>query len=336
MTSNHHFHPSIDTTLTSLITIQVLGAVDLATLGGQGDNLSAAIESLPELMAKKANLEAHTNVLQAVMSKIAQREIPTFFEVEQTIVSTGRVGDKNSLLTLIRDGSKGSAEDKARLLLVIALNSHNELTKEAWGEYETAFVQGCAVMSPPPAKETVDQMIDACVFARKLHAMNSGNSAFGSGRGGGGGGGSMAAAGGSNYAQQGENTAALSSFLEAAGSKASSLVAQATSFFTKFHPLYVSRVVDLLSEGRSCPENDTFVTVDPRVKSTDPVDVRSQTFSEVIVFVVGGGCYTEYFNLQELRRCSVEARNALRNVVYGSTDLLDAESFLQQLAQLMR
>jgi sec1 family domain-containing protein 1 len=64
------------------------------------------------------------------------------------------------------------------------------------------------------------------------------------------------------------------------------------------------------------------------------VDVGNQTFSEVIVFVVGGGCYTEYFNLQELRRCSVEARNTLRNVVYGSTDLLDAEGFLQQLAQL--
>ena len=74
----------------------VLGTVDLNAIGGQGADLSAAIESLPEILAKKANLEAHTNMLQAVMSKIASREIPTFFEVEQGIVSSGRVSDKTA------------------------------------------------------------------------------------------------------------------------------------------------------------------------------------------------------------------------------------------------
>ena len=65
----------------------------------------------------------------------------------------------------------------------------------------------------------------------------------------------------------------------------SSLVAKATAFFTKFSPPYVSRVVDLLSEGRSCSENDTFVTIDPRSKPTDLVDVRNLTFSEVVACV---------------------------------------------------
>ena len=172
------------------------------------------------------------------------------------------------MLSLVRD-SKGSAIDKARLLLVIALTSHNDSasTKEAWAEFETAFVQGCAVIKPTPEKQEVDELLAACNFARKLYAMQSGTSSFGS-KGGMG--------GGSSYSQDGENTA-LSSFLEAAGSKASSLVAKATAFFTKFSPLYVSRVVDLLSEGRSCPENDTFVTIDPRSKPTDLVDVRNQT-----------------------------------------------------------
>lgn len=301
----------------------MLGAVDINAIGGQGADLSAAIESLPEILAKKANLEAHTNMLQAVMSQIASREIPTFFEVEQAIVSSGRISDKAALLTLVRDGSKGNAEDKARLLLVIALNAHGELTKEGWEEFETAFIQGCAVINPPPSKTTVDTLLAACGFARKLHAMQSSGSAGGGGMG-----------GGSSYSH-GENTA-LSSFLEVAGSKASSLVAKATSFFTKFHPLYVSRVVDLLSEGRQCPENDTFCTIDPCSKPNDIVDVRGQTFSEVIVFVVGGGCYAEYFNLQELGRYSTEARNSLRNVVYGSTELMDASGFVDQLSQLAK
>ena len=110
-------------------------------IGGQGADLSAAIESLPEILAKKANLEVHTNMLQAVMSKIASREIPTFFEVEQGIVNC-RVSDKTALLSLVRD-SKGG-KDKARLLLVIALTSHNDSasTKEAWAEFETDGIMG--------------------------------------------------------------------------------------------------------------------------------------------------------------------------------------------------
>ena len=56
-----------------------------------GKDLSDAIESLPEILSKKANLEAHTNVLQAVMKNIAAREVPTFFETEQAMLTAGRV-----------------------------------------------------------------------------------------------------------------------------------------------------------------------------------------------------------------------------------------------------
>jgi len=46
-----------------------------------GKDLSEAIESLPDILNRKANLEAHTNILQAVMKKVAAREVPTYFEV---------------------------------------------------------------------------------------------------------------------------------------------------------------------------------------------------------------------------------------------------------------
>jgi hypothetical protein len=84
--------------------------------GTGGRDLKDAIDSLPELMARKANLEAHTNILQAVMKAIVARDIPTYFEVrsnifmllilyvmsvqqlEQTIVSTGRLVDKAAVV----------------------------------------------------------------------------------------------------------------------------------------------------------------------------------------------------------------------------------------------
>ena len=62
---------------------------------------------------------------------------------------------------------------------------------------------------------------------------------------------------------------------------------------------------------------------------------RRQGFSEAIVFTVGGGSYEEYGNLQEWAdRTSGAAAGAQpstaarRRVVYGSTELLNAEDFI--------
>jgi hypothetical protein len=284
----------------------------------RGTDLSAAIESLPEILAKKANLEAHTNILQAVMTRIAAREVPTFFEHEQAILAAGAVADRARLVELLRDGTKGNLGDKARLLLIVALVGETDASKATWDAYETAFVQGCAVMPVPPQKADIDRMLGAVAFARKLQNLQSPMGGK--------------ASGGGAYA--GSSGTALSSLLSAAGQGATRLMSKATSFFTKFTPLHVSRVVDNLSEGRACVEADTYCTVDPRAKVTDLVDSRGLKYSEVIVFVVGGGCYAEFYNLQELRKLSTQAGNTLRQVLYGSTELLSADAFIEQLQAL--
>jgi sec1 family domain-containing protein 1 len=65
---------------------------------------------------------------------------------------------------------------------------------------------------------------------------------------------------------------------------------------------------------------------------------RRQGFSEAIVFTVGGGSMDEYGNLQEwAKRTSVASSTSTgvkRRVVYGSTDLVNAEDFL--LGELAR
>ena len=55
------------------------------------------------------------------MQQIALRDVPTFFEIEQEVVSSGKVTDRPALLGLLRDGGKGGIDDKARLLLVVAI-----------------------------------------------------------------------------------------------------------------------------------------------------------------------------------------------------------------------
>lgn len=68
---------------------------------------------------------------------------------------------------------------------------------------------------------------------------------------------------------------------------------------------------------------------------------RRQGFSEAIVFTVGGGSMDEYGNLQEwTKRTSgpgAAQGGPRRRVVYGSTDLVNAEDFLMgELARLGR
>lgn len=67
---------------------------------------------------------------------------------------------------------------------------------------------------------------------------------------------------------------------------------------------------------------------------------RRQGFSEAIVFTVGGGSMDEYGNLQDwANRTSGSGAGAAgaigrKRIVYGSTELVNADSFLAELAKL--
>ena len=49
--------------------------------------------------------------------------------------------------------------------------------------------------------------------------------------------------------------------------------------------------------------------------------------------MIGGGCYTEYFNLQEMLK-QKSTTSPLKNVIYGCTELLTGKSFLEQINEL--
>jgi hypothetical protein len=56
---------------------------------------------------------------------------------------------------------------------------------------------------------------------------------------------------------------------------------------------------------------------------------RRQGFAEAVVFTVGGGNMEEYGNLQEWsRKVGQSGTGSKRKVVYGSTELINAESFV--------
>ena len=55
---------------------------------------------------------------------------------------------------------------------------------------------------------------------------------------------------------------------------------------------------------------------------------RTQPYREGIVFVVGGGNYLEYHNLQDY------ANSSGKRIIYGCSDLLSPTNFLSQLEKI--
>jgi len=309
-----------------------------ASMEGKGRDLSEAIESLPEILQKKANLEAHTNVLQAVMKKIASREVPTYFEMEQDILSSGGiVSDRGAVSALLKDASKGLLEDKLRLLMLLAVTGDSNLTSKAsMEELDNAFTQGCQGIAAPntPSESQVQEALKAVQFLRRLQSLQSG----GGGMRKGGMGMGMGSSGGNS-----SSNALFSSFLSSAQSRASSLMAKAASFFTKFTPYEVTRTALNLAEGRSCPEDDMYLCLDPR--SRDDGNHRNSSssqfgagsghkYSDVIVFSLGGGSYSEFYNLQEPLKDKANSGISVRSIAYGCTEMLSGDAFVDQLKRL--
>jgi hypothetical protein len=131
------------------------------------------------------------------------------------------------------------------------------------------------------------------------------------------------------------NSAMLTAFMKTATNQATGLLAKASekvgSILGKIHKNILTRVVENLCEMKPGSEDDSYLYLDPKVKGD--VDVNTlrtmaarAPVTKVIAFMIGGGCYAEYQNLQMVA-------NERRSVSYGSTELLDPCKFLVQLGK---
>lgn len=310
-------------------------------------SLSEAITSLPEILAKKANLEAHANILQAVMKEIAAREVPTFFELEQTILQNNSIVDRVAILSLLREGIKGTISDRARLLALVILliqsSDKSSTSNSTIEEHINAFCEGCNVqqdssnesnnLTKVSNEEEMNKMLASINFLRKLHKLQSPMGGYGGGFG--------------SSGSEGKSSAIITNFLSNATRYAANSIAMLSG--STFTALPITRIVENLSEGKSCQEDEQYSYFDPRLPANQQTQskVIGQKYGEVVVFVIGGGCLMEHSNLQELLQqkkkssvgtgqgsLGVSGTSTLRNVIYGGSEIYSSEVFFKQLYQL--
>ncbi|KAL3764302.1 hypothetical protein ACHAWU_004114 [Discostella pseudostelligera] len=315
--------------------------------GGDSSELATAVESLPILLERKKKLEVHTSILQAAMNEVAARDVPQFYELEIALATGTYKNDsakaKKDVMELVRDTTKGNVDDKVRLVIVYALSKVkiSDIDEVAQAMKESLETKGSTVMSGAEGgggasgssgathgtltkedRARLDMGLRAIDYMKKLRSMNmigtvsemmqtevSGGNASSS-----------------DY---------LSSFMARATTQATGLLAKATdklgTMLGKIHKHRATLVVENICEMRPNTEDDEYLYLDPRVKGdVDVATLRHATRApvrEVIAFMIGGGCYSEYQNLQMVA-------DERRNVTYGSTEIVDPCSFLKLLAKL--
>ena len=77
------------------------------------------------------------------------------------------------------------------------------------------------------------------------------------------------------------------------------------------------------NKGATMLENG-FKLFDPLGKKDASIQ-KSKNFNDIILFVVEGGSYSEYSDICEF------SKKTGRNIIYGSTDILNAKDLINEL-----
>ncbi|TQD95059.1 hypothetical protein C1H46_019327 [Malus baccata] len=203
--------------------------------------------------------------------------------------------DRSELLGVLR--GKGSKMDKLRFSIMYLISS------EAINQQEVEAVEAAL------RESEVDT--SAFQYVKKIKALNV----------------SLASA----------NSASRSNIVDWAeklyGQSISAVTAGVKNLLSNDRQLALTRTVEALAEGRPNPEIDSYLVFDPRAPKSSSGMGSSHLkgpFKEAIVFMIGGGNYVEYGSLQEL----AQRQQPVKHVIYGTTEILTGQEFVEQLAVL--
>ncbi|CAK9316059.1 unnamed protein product [Citrullus colocynthis] len=267
---------------------------DGADMIGNTRHLMKAVNSLPELTERKQLIDKHTNIATVLLGEIKERSLDSYAKKESEIMSRGGT-DRSELLSMLR--GKGTKMDKLRFAIMYLISS------ESINQSEVEAVE-----------EVLKELeIDTSAFqyVKKIKSLNvSFASATAASRG--------------NIVNWAEKLY---------GQSISAVTAGVKNLLSTDRQLALTRTVEALMEGKPNPEIDSYLVLDPRIQRSSAGRSSSHLkgpFKEAIIFMIGGGNYVEYASLQELSL----RQQAPKHVVYGTTEILTGEEFVEQLMLL--
>ncbi|KAI4134925.1 MAG: hypothetical protein LQ347_001108 [Umbilicaria vellea] len=321
-------------------------------------HLKAAITLLPELRERKATLDMHMNIATALLKGIKDRQLDNFFQIEENITKQ----TKAQMLDLLNDEAKGKEPlDKLRLFIIWFLSTEQDVSRAEMDRFEESLTKaGCdiTVLAYVKRVREITRMTMMTSAPSQPAPQSTGGELF------------RGFSSISNRLTDRLKDGAL-------GANFENLISGVKNFLPVNKDLTITKITESLMDPASASSSaiaktENYLYFDPRsanARGTMPAPSqarhqqgipggmgnlgpgtgasfgqRRQGFSEAIVFTVGGGSMDEYGNLQDWAKrtggggaAGGAAGATRRRVVYGSTELVNAEDFVMgELARLGR
>ena len=324
---------------------------DLQADANTAQHLKAAVTLVPELRERKSILDMHMNILSALMEGIKNRQLDNYYQLEEAIAKQ----TKAQMLEVIKADDKGSRPmDKLRLFIIWVLSIDQELSRSDMEQFEEALKEKGVDTSPLAYVRQVRQISRMTMMSTQPAQQQPQSTS------------SDIFRGFSNISSR-----LTERFKDAGiGANFDNLISGVKTFLPANRDLTLTRITESIMDPQNASSSaiaktESYLYFDPRNANARGIipnasQARSQQggmpgalngvgrgieasfgqkrqgFNEAIVFAVGGGSMDEYGNLQEwAKRSSGAAQGPKRRVVYGSTELVNAEQFLtKELARL--
>ncbi len=295
--------------------------------GSDTKHIQEAIKALPELTKRKNIIDMHMSVLTELIKELEAKSLDSFFEVEQNITDP-KV--QTQFLDLMKKDTKGdNSKDKLRTYIIMYLKC--ELPEMFCGECEEILKASGLDLKPLAYIKRVKELNKmSAVSTLDAQNMEKGqDSAFGNG---------SALFSGLSSKLVGITSEGSSKLSEGLGS----LISGIKKLMPEKSNLPITNIVEAIltpqqANQASLDMTDDYLYFDPNsTRGAHSKPPRRSSYDEAMVFVVGGGNYLEYSNLQDwcngLNSSSVEDQQ--RSIIYGSTKICSVDGFLEECSSL--